>query len=156
MCKLIYVIYICIYTHTHIHTLFIYIYKFTLFSSVHRTFLRTDHTLDKKTSLSIFKKTEIILSIFSDYKSMRLEINHGLPQWLSSKESACSEGDTGDVGSIPGSRRSPGVGHRNPLQYSCWEKNAIDRGVWQAKVHRVTKSQTQLKCLSMHACRNQL
>ena len=53
---------------------------------------------------------------------MRLEINYGLPPWLSSKESACSEGDTGDVGSIPGSRRSPGVGHRNPLQYSCWEK----------------------------------
>ena len=39
------------------------------------------------------------------------------------KESTCSAGDTGDVGSIPGSERSFGGGHGNPLQYSClsWE-----------------------------------
>ena len=35
------------------------------------------------------------------------------------KESTCSAGDTGDVGSIPGSERSFGGGHGNPLQYSC-------------------------------------
>ena len=45
-----------------------------------------------------------------------------------------------DVGSIPGSGRSPGVGSGNPLQYSCLE-NPMDRGAWQATVHGVTNSQ---------------
>ena len=45
--------------------------------------------------------------------------------------------------------RYPGGGHGNPLQYSCLE-NPMDRGAWQAAVHRVTKSQTQLKQLSMY------
>ena len=49
-----------------------------------------------------------------------------------------------DAGLIPGLRRFPGEGHGNPLQYSCLE-NPIDRGDSQATVHRVTKSQTQLK-----------
>ena len=49
-----------------------------------------------------------------------------------------------DVGLIPGSRRSPGGGHGNPLQYSCLE-NPMNRGAWQTTVHRVTKSQTRLK-----------
>ena len=53
----------------------------------------------------------------------------------------------GDAYSIPGSGRSPGGGHSNPLQYSCLE-NPTDRGVWQATVHSVTKSWTQLKPLS--------
>ena len=46
--------------------------------------------------------------------------------------------NAGDAGSIPGSGRSPGVGNGNPLQYSCLE-NPMDRGAWQAAVHRVTK-----------------
>ena len=50
-------------------------------------------------------------------------------------------GDVSDVGSIPGSGRSPGGGHGNPLQYSSLE-NPMDRGAWRATVHRVTKSQT--------------
>ena len=45
-----------------------------------------------------------------------------------SKESACY---AGDLGSTPGSGRSPGEGHGNPLQYSCIE-NSMDRGPWQA------------------------
>ena len=44
--------------------------------------------------------------------------------------------DVRDVGSIPGSRRSPGRGHSNPLQYSCLE-NLLDRGAWWATVHGV-------------------
>ena len=61
---------------------------------------------------------------------------------LSSKESACNAGDNvRDMGSIPGSGRSPGGGHGNPLQYSFLE-NAMDRGAWWATVHRVTKSHT--------------
>ena len=49
----------------------------------------------------------------------------------------------GDVGSIPGSGKSPGGGNGNPLQYSCLE-NPMDRGARRATVHEVTKSQTQL------------
>ena len=49
----------------------------------------------------------------------------------------------GDVGSIPGSGRSPGVGNGNPLQYPCLE-NPMDRGAWWATVQGVTKSQTRL------------
>jgi len=54
------------------------------------------------------------------------------------KASACN---AGDPGSIPGLGRSPGEGNGNPLQYSCLE-NSMDRGVWQATVHGVTKGQT--------------
>ena len=47
--------------------------------------------------------------------------------------------DIRDVGSIPGSGRSPGEGNGNPLQYSCLE-NPADRGAWWATVHGVAKS----------------
>ena len=47
-------------------------------------------------------------------------------------------GDVGDPGSIPGSGRFPGRGQSNPLQYSCLE-SPMDRGAWQATVHRVAK-----------------
>ena len=66
-----------------------------------------------------------------------------LPQWLDGKKSSCN---AGDVGSIPGTGRSPGGGNGNPLQYSCLE-NPMDRGAWQATVPGVTKSKTRL---SMH------
>ena len=49
---------------------------YTFFSSVHRTFSRIDHILGHKSSLSKFKKIEIISSIFSDHNAMRLEINY--------------------------------------------------------------------------------
>ena len=65
----------------------------------------------------------------------------GLPQWLSGKESACN---AEDMGLIPGSGRSPGGGKGNPLQYSCLE-SPKDIAAWWAIVHRVTKSQMQLK-----------
>ena len=51
------------------------------------------------------------------------------------KESACS---AGDQGLIPGSRRSPGEGNGNPLQYSCLG-NSMDRGAWWATAHKVIK-----------------
>ena len=57
------------------------------------------------------------------------------------KNPPANAGDTGDAGSIPGSGRSPGLGHGNPLQYSCLE-NLMDRGGWWATVHRVAKSWT--------------
>ena len=56
------------------------------------------------------------------------------------KESACN---AGDLGSVPGLRRSPGVGNDNLLQYYCVE-NSMGRGAWQATVHGVVKSQTRL------------
>ena len=58
-------------------------------------------------------------------------------------------GGVRDTVSIPASGRSPGGGHGNPFQYSCLE-NPMDKGDWQAIVHRVTKNQTQLKRLSTH------
>ena len=68
-------------------------------------------------------------------------------------------GDTRDAGLISGSRRSPGEGNGNPLQYSCLE-DSMDRGAWWAAIHLMgcnpsgglQKSWTQLKRLSKHAC----
>ena len=57
-------------------------------------------------------------------------------------------GDIRDLGSIPGLGRSPGGGHSNLLQYSCLE-NPMGRGAWWAIVHRVARSWTRLKRLSM-------
>ena len=74
----------------------------------------------------------------------------GFPGGTAGKESACNTRDPGDVGSIPGTGRSPGGGHGNPPQYFCLE-NHMDREAWWATVHRVSKSQTQLRQLSVHA-----
>ena len=63
------------------------------------------------------------------------------PGGSESKASTCN---VGDLGSIPGSGRSPGEGNGNPLQYSCLE-NSMDRGAWWAPVHGVAKSRP---CLS--------
>ena len=52
--------------------------------------------------------------------------------------------NTGDVGSVPGSGRSPGEGNANPLQYFCLE-NPINRGAWQATVHGVAKESDTIK-----------
>ena len=65
----------------------------------------------------------------------------GFPDGSDGKESACN---VGDPGSISGLGRSLEKGHGNPLQYSCLE-NLMVRGPWQATVHRVAKSQIQLK-----------
>ena len=51
--------------------------------------------------------------------------------------------NAGDLGSIPGSGRSPGKGNGNLLQYYCLE-NPMDRGAWKATVHGIAKSQTRL------------
>ena len=66
---------------------------------------------------------------------------YGLSWCLSGKEPTCSAGAAGDTGLIPGSGRSPGRGHGNPLQYSSQE-NPMDRGVCWAAVHRVAKEDT--------------
>ena len=50
-------------------------------------------------------------------------------------------GDARAMGSIPGSEKSPGGGHGNPLHYSGL-KTPMDRGAWWAAVHSVAQSQT--------------
>ena len=92
------------------------------------------------------RKTALL--IFSDTleRSVRRVVRTGCAVV---KNPSASVGVVRDAGSIPGSGRSPREGYGNPLQYSCLE-NPMDRGVWQATVRRVAKSQTQLKRLSTH------
>ena len=62
------------------------------------------------------------------------------PGGSDSKESTCN---AGNLGSIPGSGRTPGGRHGNPLQYACLE-NPMDRGAWWATVDGVVKNRTRL------------
>ena len=66
----------------------------------------------------------------------------GFPGGSVVKNPPANAGDIRDAGLIPGSGRSPGGGHGNPLQYSCL-KNPMDRGAWRATVHRVTKNMSE-------------
>ena len=79
----------------------------------------------------------MVIAEFSKYADV---LSAALPGGLNGKRSACI---AGDLGSIPGSGRSPGEGNGNPLQYSCLE-NPMDRGALQPPVHAVAKSQTGL------------
>ena len=74
---------------------------------------------------------------------MSIHIYTGLPRWLSGKEHAYQCRRYGDVGPIPESGRSSGIGNGNALQYSCLEKS-VDRGAWWATIHKVTDNQIQL------------
>ena len=74
------------------------------------------------------------------YTHIYTHIDRGFPGGSGGKESACN---AGDLGSIPGLGGSLGEGNVNPLQYSCLE-NPMDRGAWQATVHRVAKSRIRL------------
>ena len=56
--------------------------------------------------------------------------------------------DTADMGSIPGSERSPGAGNGNPLQYSCLE-DSMDRGAWWASVHGVVRKSDTTERLTL-------
>ena len=67
-----------------------------------------------------------------------LEIILGFPGSTAGKESAYN---AGDLGSIPGSGRSPGEWIGYPLQYSCLE-NSMDRGAWWATIHGVAELDT--------------
>ena len=66
---------------------------------------------------------------------LSLSLSIYIPTWASKvvlvvKNLPANAGDVRDKGSIPGSRRSPGGGHGNPLQYSCLQ-NPMDGGVWR-------------------------
>ena len=99
----------------------------------------------------VYRNSALFLQLFHKLKIVYLKIcphNHvGLSLWLSSKQSTCNAGNTG---LIPVSGRSPGAGYGNPLRYSFLE-NSTDRRAWWATVHRVAKSWTWLKWLSMYA-----
>ena len=88
-------------------------------------------------STELTEKARDLLELFCRPPRNRTGLS-GFPGGSDSKESACS---AGGLGSIPGSRRSPGEENGNPLQYSCLE-NPMDRGAWQATVHGIAKSQT--------------
>ena len=60
--------------------------------------------------------------------------------------------DIRDAGSVPGSGRSPGGGHGNPLQYSCLE-NPMGRGAWWATVHSKQSDTTEV---TYHACTHRI
>ena len=74
----------------------------------------------------------------------------GFPCGSVVKNPPANAGDSGDMGLIPGLRRSPGGGNGNPLQYSSLE-NHMDRGAWQATVHGSHKESDSTESLSMHA-----
>ena len=99
------------------------------------------HVFHSKSIQSLLGQLGVIFAILENIKG-----------WLNgiwaSPEFTCNTGDTGDMGLIPGPRRSPGGGHGNTLQYSCLE-SPMDRGAWRATLHRVTKSQMWLKQLGM-------
>ena len=74
---------------------------------------------------------------------IQLYSNMGFPGGVVVKNLPARAGDARDMGSIPGSEKSPGGGNDNPLQYSCLG-NSMDRGGWWATVHGVAKSWTWL------------
>ena len=67
----------------------------------------------------------------------------GFPGGMVIRNMPAIAGDAREADSILGLGRSPGEGNGTPLQYSCLE-NSMDRGAWQATVHEVAKSRTQL------------
>ena len=96
------------------------------------SFSRSFHQLQKLGSHTIRKASQVALVV---------------------KNTPDNAGSIRYTGSIPGSGSSSGGAHGNPLQYSCLE-NLSDRGAWQVTVHRVTKSRTRLRQLSMHGSKH--
>ena len=88
--------------------------------------------------------------IFIFFKLLILYWSMGFPDAQQIKNPPAVQKTTGDVGSIPGSERSPGGEHGNPLQYSCLG-NPMDRGVWRNIVHGISESDMteRLSTLSM-------
>ena len=81
-----------------------------------------------------------ILYLEETFHQHNIVLRYGFPGGSDGKESACN---AGDLPLVPGLRRSPEGWHGNPLQYSCLQ-NPQDRGTWQATVHEVVNSWTQL------------
>ena len=99
----------------------------------------------------IYRKEDVVKKIIRKIKYIyrTTPCFSGFSGGTSGKEPACQCRRHKRCRFNPRSRRSPGGGHSNPLQYSCLE-NPMDRGAWRATVHRVAQSQIRLKRLSMH------
>ena len=95
-------------------------------------------TLFWKVCNSTYPQESLVLGFLDvpKLKYVKVMVVRGFPGGSDGKESAYN---AGDLGSIPGSGRSPGEGNGNPIQYSCLE-NPTDRGAWRATV--LTKSWT--------------
>ena len=114
------------------------------FSIAHRhgcTRVHTPTHTSTQTLVVALEKVSVVLCAFSDSHSLQLAmaIKRASQVALVIKSPPVDAEDSGDAGSIPGSGRSPGEGHGNPLQYFCLE-NPTDRGAWRATVHEITKS----------------
>ena len=90
--------------------------------------------------LPMFSSRSFIVSGLMFRSLIHFEFIFVFPDGSEVTMSACN---VGDLGSIPGSGRSPGEGNGNPLQYSCLE-NPMDGGAWWATVYAVAKRRTQL------------
>ena len=112
-----------------------------------QSFLLMIHSLKNSSDLIKIPCTQEAFNVHlnKNRAHLRTAATMHLPRWRSGNESACNAGDPGDAedaGSIPRSGRSPGGGNGNPPVFVPGK--SMDRGVWQATIHEVTKSQTQL------------
>ena len=82
----------------------------------------------------VLKTHFVSMNLTIRYVPRRDYFKWGFPSGSVGKESACNAVDTGDVGLIAGSGRSPGKGNGNPLQYCC-QGNPMDRGAWRVTGH---------------------
>ena len=98
--------------------------------------------------LRLIKLLWSVSSVFIKFRQF-WDSSMGSPGGASGKEPTYQWGRFRDSSSVPRWERSPGEGWGNPLWCSCLD-NPMDRGTWWATVHRVTKSRTWLKWLSMH------
>ena len=146
---------ICTHTQTHTHTQFISKRFWTSIGATLSEVEKKDRLKDTFLSLPRprQRRREHLASQYCLWDTLGLKI------WIRAflvsqvvlvvKNPPANEIDIRDMGWIRGSRRSPGQGHGHPLQYSFLE-NSMDRGSWWATLHRVAKSRTKLKQLSIH------
>ena len=93
---------------------------------------------------SSYKMTILSIVSFSHINALA-NVNKGFLRWHSGKESVCQYRRPRRLKFDPWIGRSPRGGTDNPLRCSCLE-NSMDRGAWRATVHKVMKSQAQLRC----------
>ena len=103
-------------------------------------YIKNSKFITASTTLNFVRTVRTVVMRGAKVFSRVLEDRQGFRVGAEVKVSACN---VGDLGSIPGSGRSPGEGNGNPLQYSCLE-NPMDGGAWWATVHGVAKSRARL------------